>query len=253
LSILGDEHEPLGYHGGVGRVWLLVIVMALGACQKEQARPPAPRPALIVADAAVADTGRDSPPDARLDTPVDASVEVPADAVRAVATQRCSPTECWLPDENRCAIPSGPLNGGVCGSPGGVCNRCRCAAPWTPIETPSGPRPIAELRAGDLVLSTEGGAVISVPIARTNRVVVTGHHATSLTFDDGTQLLISAEHPLADGRMFGAVAAGERFGSRRVVRSELVTYPLDATHDILPASSSGVYFSRGIALGSTLR
>jgi len=38
----------------------------------------------------------------------------------------------------------------------------RCASPDTPIATPDGERPIAELREGDLVYSVDGGAIVPV-------------------------------------------------------------------------------------------
>lgn len=166
---------------------------------------------------------------------------------------KCKPSECWLPDEKRCAVPTGQLGNAVCGSPGGICTRCRCAAPWTPIDTPEGPRAIAELRAGDRVYSLEAGTRVIVPVLRIHTTHVVDHHAIELSLDDGTQLVISRGHPLADGTDIGDVRVGQQLGPRSVVRAREVPYAHATTHDILPDSSSGAYFSNGVPLGSTLR
>ncbi len=62
------------------------------------------------------------------------------------------------------------------------------------IATPSGERPIADLSAGDLVYSAKGGALVEVPL---------------VTLDTGRVLEISPGHPIADGRFFSHLRAGE--------------------------------------------
>src|SRR5262249_18017295 len=44
------------------------------------------------------------------------------------------------------------------------CPECVCASPDTPIATPQGNRPIAELAVGDLVYSVDRDAVVAVPV-----------------------------------------------------------------------------------------
>lgn len=217
--------------------WVVVVVVA---CKKQEA-PPAPPPTLKLIDAAV-----DAPVDATVDAPVDAAID---------AGERCKPDECYFEERKRCVVPTGQRGNAACGRRSEIddtCDVCRCAAPWTPIDTPAGPRAIAELHAGDLVYSLDAGRVVTVPIERTNRVEVTDHRATELVFDDGTRLLISSEHPLADGRELGALVAGDTLGPRRVVSARMVHYPYGGTYDIRPATPSGVYFSNGVPLGSTL-
>jgi hypothetical protein len=120
------------------------------------------------------------------------------------------------------------------------------------IDTPSGPRTIAELRVGDLVWSIDGGHVVAAPLIEVSSTHVVDHHVVRVLVDDGTELLLSPGHPLANGDLVGGLHAGDAIGSHRITSAELVPYRFEATHDILPATSTGTYFSHGIALGSTL-
>ncbi len=127
-----------------------------------------------------------------------------------------------------------------------------CAAPDTPIATPSGDRPIASLRPGDLVYSVHEGAIIAVPVLRTGNTPVTNHRVVRVVLDGGAVLEISPGHPTADGRTFGDLVRGNKLDDSHVVRSaELVPYRFEATYDILPASSTGTYFAAGALVGST--
>lgn len=144
-----------------------------------------------------------------------------------------------------------PTESGTC--PAGCSPLCQCAAPDTPIATPSGERPIAALRVGDLVYSVDGAQTVAVPIAEVQRTPVEDHRVVRVLLDDGAVMMISGSHPLADGRTFAALRAGDRLGERRVAEVGLVAYPHPATHDILPASSTGVYFVHGVEVGSTIR
>jgi hypothetical protein len=128
-----------------------------------------------------------------------------------------------------------------------------CASPDTPIATPSGERPIAELRPGDLVYSVDGAAIRAVPIALVHREAVSHHQVVRAVMADGSTLEVSAGHPTADGRRFGDLRAGDRLDGRRVVSARVVPFRFEATHDILPASDTGTYFAAGILIGSTLK
>lgn len=157
-----------------------------------------------------------------------------------------------------CEVPGPVETGPKCSDPvDGTCPKgcvgCVCASPDTPIATPSGERPIAELRAGDLVYSVEGDAVVTVPILRVNRNPVDHHRVVRVVLDSGRVLAISAPHPTADGRTFGELHAGEKLDGHLVVSAELVPYRHAHTYDILPASSTGAYYAAGALVGSTLR
>ncbi len=129
---------------------------------------------------------------------------------------------------------------------------CKCAAPWTPIDTPSGPRPIAELREGDVVYSVDHGEVVAVPIARTVHRSVTNHAVVHITLASGATMDVSGSHPTADGRRLDALAPGDSLGSAEITSIETVPYDEPFTYDILPASDTGAYFVSGAPIGSTL-
>jgi len=128
-----------------------------------------------------------------------------------------------------------------------------CAAPDTPIATPTGERAIAELHEGDLVYSVEHGAIVAVPIVRTGSTRVIRHQVVRVTLATGQVIEMSPGHPTADGRTFAELSAGELLDPQSaILQTALVPYAHDRTYDILPGSSSGVYFAAGAMVGSTL-
>jgi hypothetical protein len=132
------------------------------------------------------------------------------------------------------------------------CAACACAAPATPIATPSGDRPISEIRVGDLVYSVDRGRLAVVPVASVHRQPVTSaHRMVELRLQHAT-LVLSPGHPTADGRTFGALAAGDRLDGAPVLGARLIRYDQPFTYDILPASDTGTYLAGGVLVGSTL-
>ena len=127
-----------------------------------------------------------------------------------------------------------------------------CLSPDTPIATPTGDVPVAELAVGDLVFSAHEGALVAVPIREVTRTPVVDHVVMHVTLDSGVQLFVSPGHPTAEGALFGALRAGDVLGERTVVEVERVPYPHSFTHDILPDSDSGTYVAGGPLIGSTL-
>jgi hypothetical protein len=132
------------------------------------------------------------------------------------------------------------------------CPACICASPDTPIATPTGSKPIAALREGDVVYSVDQGRVRAVPIQQTKRVAVERHVVTRVVLANGSTLEISAPHPTADARHFGDLRAGDTLGGVVVLSASIVPYAHDFTYDILPASDTGTYFAGGALIGSTL-
>ncbi len=153
-------------------------------------------------------------------------------------TQGPTVTGCFEPVNGRC--PTG-------------CSACACAAPKTPIATPTGDRPIADLKVGDLVYSVDHGSLAIVPIRQVHRQPVTGsHRVVELKLGHGATLRISPRHPTADGRHFSDLVVGDLVDGVRVTAVSLVDYDQPFTHDILPDSDSGTYFAGGTLIGSTL-
>lgn len=170
-------------------------------------------------------------------------------------TQCTTDDDCTEPSRPHCNIDTRFTERGICTPEEFVCRwGSRCAAPHTPIATPSGDRPISELCVGDLVYSIEDRAVVVVPIRAVQRVPVSNAHTVSrVTLASGAVLEISAGHPTADGRSFGDLHAGDELGGlhvETVVQAAPYAYPF--THDILPDSTSGAYFAAGALIGSTL-
>jgi hypothetical protein len=57
---------------------------------------------------------------------------------------------------------------------------------------------------------------------------------------------------MADWRSFGDLVPGDHLGDLAVVAFKLVPYDGDFTYDILPATSTGFYFTGGALIGTTL-
>jgi hypothetical protein len=145
-----------------------------------------------------------------------------------------------------------PLNT-TASCPAGCAPLCRCAAPETPIATPTGDRPIATLVPGDLVYSVDDGQITVVPISDVQRVRAHDHTVVRAVLEDGRVLRVSPGHPLADGRTFGGLSVGQRLGDGALVEVDVVAYDEAFTHDILPLSSTGAYFVAGELVASTMR
>ncbi len=92
-----------------------------------------------------------------------------------------------------------------------------------------------------------------MPVLRTSQTRVrVGHQLVEVVLANGNVLRISPRHPTADRRPFGDLVPGDRLREVEVVGVKLVPYDGDFTYDILPASSTGVYFAAGALVGSTL-
>lgn len=127
-----------------------------------------------------------------------------------------------------------------------------CASPDTPIATPTGERPIEDLRPGDLVYSVEHDGVVVVPIARVRRTPVDHHSVLRIRLAGGRVLEVSGLHPTAEGVPLANLRRGDVLDHTRIEEVKLVPYTHDATYDILPDSGTGTYFAAGVLLGSTL-
>src|SRR6478736_841743 len=182
----------------------------------------------------------------------------PCQGVTCSGTTTCCETECCNEGELCCTVSLGPVrtacftatDKGTC--PTG-CAQCVCTAPNTPIATPSGDRPISELKVGDLVYSVHHGKIVAVPLILTNRVAVTGpHHMVEVRLNNDRMLSISPSHPTADGRTFADLSNGDLLDGVTIASVSRVPYTEPYTYDILPDSDSGTYFAGTVQIGTTL-
>ncbi len=169
----------------------------------------------------------------------------------------CCGGQCCTGTQICCTVTLGPSVTGCFEPVNGTCptgcSGCNCASPTTPIATPAGDRPIADLKVGDLVYSLDRGSLAVVPIKLVHRQPVTGsHRVVELKLAHGPTLRISPRHPTADGRHFSDLVAGDVVDGVRVSAARLVDYDQPFTYDILPDSDSGTYFAGGTLIGSTL-
>ena len=130
-----------------------------------------------------------------------------------------------------------------------------CLSAGTKIDTPSGPILVQNIKSGDLVFTQDAiGAKVASPVVQiASRPTQPGQKIVHLMLQDGRAVWISANHPLADGRLAGALKAGDVVDGSRVVRLEVTPYDASATYDLLPDSAKGTYWANGILVGSTLK
>jgi hypothetical protein len=129
-----------------------------------------------------------------------------------------------------------------------------CLARGTQIATPDGPVPVEALRVGMTVWTAgaDGQPKQATVLAVGSTPMPAGHRVVRLVLADGRELRASPAHPLADGRLVGALAPGDIVDGSTVVTAEREPYEGGATFDLLPAGPTGACWAEGIALGSTL-
>ncbi|MHB8750747.1 MAG: Hint domain-containing protein [Aggregatilineales bacterium] len=138
--------------------------------------------------------------------------------------------------------------------PGKGINCPICLVAGTLIDTPTGPIAVKDLQVGMSVWTRDKqGNRRAALILKTAHVSVPfGHTVVHLRLSDGRELWASPPHPTADGRLLGSLQLGDSLDGATVISVERVSYPDDATYDILPAGDTGFYWADGIFMGSTL-
>ncbi len=122
------------------------------------------------------------------------------------------------------------------------------------IDTPNGSRTVETLQVGDLVWtqSARGERVAAGLTAIGQTIAPSNHRVVAVTLDDGRRVTASPGHPVRDGSPLGSLRPGDRLDGARVVDVTLLDYGDGRTFDILPSGETGVYWTDGVPLGSTL-
>jgi hypothetical protein len=130
-----------------------------------------------------------------------------------------------------------------------------CLARGTLIETPAGGVAVDALRIGDTVwtLDAYGRRIIGTVLALGSTPAPANHHVVRLVLADGRSVTASPGHPLADGRRFGDLQAGNAVDGSVVLSADLIRYDGARTFDLVVSGLTGKYLVDGIPLGSTLQ
>jgi hypothetical protein len=128
-----------------------------------------------------------------------------------------------------------------------------CLAAGVRIATPSGEIPVAELRVGMPVWTTDlsGRHIAGIVLEIGHMDAPLGHEVVRLELSDGRTVLASPGHPTADGGTVGQLEPGDRYQGAVVAGAMLVPYAGE-TWDLLPSGPSGTYFANGVPLDSSL-
>ena len=129
-----------------------------------------------------------------------------------------------------------------------------CLAKGTLIDTPAGPVPVEELNRGMAVWSVDD-SVKRVPATVVETAVTPvppSFQVVTVRLDDGRAVTASPGHPTAEGRPLGDYQVGDSLDGSLVIAVEHLSYEKEATYDLLPSGTTGLYWANGILLRSTL-
>lgn len=129
-----------------------------------------------------------------------------------------------------------------------------CLARGTLIDTPDGSIAVQDLRLGDPIwtLAADGRRAAGTVIALGSTAAPADHRVIRLTLADGRSVTASPGHPLADGRTFGTLALGDLVDGSAVTGLDSIPYSGGETFDLVASGATGIYFSDGVPLRSTL-
>ena len=129
-----------------------------------------------------------------------------------------------------------------------------CLAKGTLIDTPAGPIPVEELNRGMAVWSVDdsGKRVPATVVETAVTPVPPSFQVVTVRLDDGRAVTASPGHPTAEGRPLGDYRVGNSLDGALVTVVEHVSYEAEATYDLLPSGTTGLYWANGILLRSTL-
>ncbi len=129
-----------------------------------------------------------------------------------------------------------------------------CLTGGTLIDTPNGPVPVEKLGKGMAIYTVDdSGNRIVAALVKTRIAPVSGSfQVVRVTLKDDRTVTASPGHPTAEGRPLYDYQVGDTLDRAQVIRVEQVISDGEATYDLLPAGSTGLYWANGILLKSTL-
>jgi hypothetical protein len=130
-----------------------------------------------------------------------------------------------------------------------------CLEPGTRIATPGGDVPVALIRPGDMVWTTDSvGHRVTAPVEQvTSRATPGPHLMLRLALSDGRVLVAAGAHPAADGTFLRQVRVGSPYDGATIAAVDWVQSTASMTFDLLPTGPTGTYWANGILVGSTLK
>ncbi|HWQ95955.1 MAG TPA: Hint domain-containing protein [Candidatus Methylomirabilis sp.] len=129
-----------------------------------------------------------------------------------------------------------------------------CLSESTTIDTPNGYIFVTSIKEGDAVWTSDIHGIRQIArVLKTTKVQVKNHQMSHIVLDNGRQIYVSPNHPLADGRPIGSIAVGDIVDGAKVIMAELVPYQGNYTYDILPSGDTRTYWAGGILLRSSIR
>ena len=129
-----------------------------------------------------------------------------------------------------------------------------CLTRGTLIDTPGGPVPVEQIHTG-MTVWTGDDSRTRVPagvIEITETAIPPFFQVIRVKLNDGRTITASPGHPSADGRALGDYKTGDTLDGTLVAVVEYITYRGNATYDLLPDGTTGLYWANGILLKSTL-
>jgi hypothetical protein len=155
-------------------------------------------------------------------------------------------------------LPDRTIEGGSSGGGGGSSGGGgggKCLAKGTLIDTSNGPVPVEQVSKGMIVWTLDdSGNRIAAPVSRTIVTPVpSSWQMIRVKLNDGRTVTVSPGHPTSEGRVLGDYQVGDRLDGGLLVEVVYVEYECGATCDLLPSSSTGLYWANEILLKSTLK
>jgi len=129
-----------------------------------------------------------------------------------------------------------------------------CLAKGTHIETSVGPVSVEKVHKGMLIWTVNDSENhVLVPVIKTsNTLVPFSFRVVKVELSDARTITASPNHPTADNKALGNYEVGDTLDGALIISIEYIPYTENATFDILPAGSTGLYWVNSILLKSTL-